>query len=265
MDLSFPPSSFEPLFAAEDRHFWFRGRNHLLSSLVRQLTKDLPDGFRVLEVGCGTGNVLRAIEKECPRGRVFGMELFQEGLKFARQRVSCPLIAGDAHHSPFSVKFDLIGLFDVLEHLKDDLPILRDLHSQIADGGALLITVPAHPSLWSYADVAACHQRRYTRRQLGRILQEVGFEVEFLTEFMMTIFPLLWLKRRAAAITTPEGLRDAQTALALGREELRIVPGLNGLLTQLLFLEARLVSRRVRLPFGVSLLAIARKRDRFKV
>ncbi|MFH0793189.1 MAG: class I SAM-dependent methyltransferase [bacterium] len=232
----------------------------MLSSVVRQLTSDLPDGFRVLEVGCGTGNVLRVLEKVCSRGRVFGMELFEEGLKYARQRVSCPLVAGNAHRSPFRVKFHVIGLFDVLEHLSDDLPILRDLYAQLEDGGVLLLTVPAHPSLWSYADVAACHHRRYTRPQLGRILREVGFEVEFLTEFMMTIFPLVWLKRRAAAITKPEGLHDAQAAIALGKEELRIVPGLNALLTGLLHLEARLVSRRARLPFGTSLLAIARKR-----
>src|SRR5438876_230682 len=77
---------FERLFRIEDRHFWFQARNRILSAVFAQLVRNLPSGYTVLEVGCGTGNVLRHLEKACSRGTVVGMDLFAEGLKFARTR-----------------------------------------------------------------------------------------------------------------------------------------------------------------------------------
>ena len=94
------PPDFAELFAAERRHFWFRARNKLLSAVVRQLVADLADGYRLLEVGCGTGNVLRALEQVCTRGNVIGLDLYPQGLHLAGQRSDCPLVAADIHHLP---------------------------------------------------------------------------------------------------------------------------------------------------------------------
>ncbi|HYN88796.1 MAG TPA: class I SAM-dependent methyltransferase, partial [Ardenticatenaceae bacterium] len=153
----YDPQHFAPLFAIEDRHFWFRSRNRVIAAVARQLTADLNARYRVLEVGCGTGNVLRVLERVCARGTVMGMDLFAEGLSYARARTTCTLLQGDMRRPPFDAEFDLIGLFDVLEHLPDDVQVLRDLYAMLAPGGRLLMTVPAGPSLWSYFDEASGH------------------------------------------------------------------------------------------------------------
>jgi SAM-dependent methyltransferase len=124
---SYDPAYFAPLFAIEDRHFWFRARNQVIATLVRQLTVGLAPGYRVLEVGCGTGNVLRVLEQVCPAGTVIGMDLFAEGLRYARRRTNCPLVQGDVQAAPYATSFALIGLFDVLKHLPDDRQILHHL------------------------------------------------------------------------------------------------------------------------------------------
>lgn len=143
----FDPAFFKPLFDAEDKHFWFRARNTIIATCVKRLTGGWTPGYRVLEVGCGTGNVLRVLTEACPTGIVVGMDLFAEGLKYARQRTTARLVQGDMRQPPFSNQFSLIGLFDTLEHLPDDRRALSDLGRMLQDGGVLLLTVPAHPQL----------------------------------------------------------------------------------------------------------------------
>ena len=140
---SYDPAFFQLLFEVEDRHFWFRSRNRIIAAWVKRLTSELTPGFRVLEIGCGTGNVLRVLDQVCPSGTVVGMDLFAEGLKYAQQRTSAALVQGDMHHPPFASQFDIIGLFDVLEHLPDDRQVLRDLKGMLRENGTLLLTVPA--------------------------------------------------------------------------------------------------------------------------
>ena len=257
---SYDPEFFDHLARVESEHFWFRARNRVIASVVAQLTKDLPDGYRVLEVGCGTGNVLRALEQTCTRGTVVGMDLFAEGLAFARKRTSCPLVRGNVDQPGFGVPFDLIGAFDVVEHLSDDLQIFRSIHSMLKPGGVILLTVPAHQSLWSYFDEAAHHCRRYEPDDLRSKLNQTGFEIEFFSQFMASIYPLLWLVRRIGSVRRKTGSPKHEEAdRDLSLEELRIVPVLNGLLTFVLAQEARLIKSRFVLPFGSSLIAAARR------
>jgi SAM-dependent methyltransferase len=251
---------YAPLFAAEDRHFWFRARNRAIAALARQITGALAPGYRVLEVGCGNGNVLAALREAAPRGTVVGLDLYIEGLRHARRRTSCPLVQGDVDAVPFRARFDLIGLFDVIEHLPDDRGLLRGLHRLLKPGGRLLITVPAHRSLWSYFDEVAHHRRRYETDELAATLVTAGYEIEYCTQYMMAMFPLVWLRRLTSTLrlrpSDPETERR-QREMAL--RELTIVPVVNRLLDFLLSQEARLLSRRKRLPIGASLVAIARQ------
>ena len=256
---SYDPAYFATLYAIEDRHFWFRARNKVVAALVAQIAARLATGYRVLEIGCGSGNVLRVLERACPRGVVVGMDLFMEGLQYARQRTSCPLLQGDVHNPPFSTQFDLIGLFDVLEHLPDDLRVLRNLQAMLAPGGVLLLTVPAHRSLWSYFDEASRHCRRYELTELEEKLSRTGYRVEYVTPYMASIFLLVWLRRWLARLKAQRPASDTSTRHDLAVAELRIIPLFNELLTLVLAAEARIVSQRRRLPIGVSLLAVARK------
>ena len=141
-------------------------------------------------------NVLSTLQKACPLGLVVGMDLYAEGLAFARNRTSCPLVQGDIEQPGFGSQFDLIGAFDVVEHLPDDLRVFRSLHAMLKPRGILLLTVPAHQSLWSYFDEVSHHCRRYEPSDLRRKLNQTGFEIEFLTQFMASIYPLLWFVRR---------------------------------------------------------------------
>jgi SAM-dependent methyltransferase len=257
---SYDPEFFSRLASIESKHFWFRTRNRVIATLAEQITKNWAYGYRVLEVGCGTGNVLRTLEQTCSRGVVVGMDLFAEGLAFARTRTSCPLVQGDLEQPGFGVQFDLIGAFDVVEHLSDDLQVFRSIHSMLKPSGVLLLTVPAHQSLWSYFDEGSHHCRRYEPADLRRKLNQTGYEIEFLSEFMASIYPLLWLVRRVRSLH--RGTRNSDSAdsdFALSLEELRIVPVLNELLTFVLMQEAKLIKSRLALPFGSSLVVAARR------
>jgi len=166
------------------------------------------------------------------------------------------LVQGDVRHCPFGKPFDLIGMFDVLEHVPEDLETLRALRDALAPGGRLMLTVPAHQYLWSYFDEAARHCRRYSSREIRERLVEAGFEVEFQSQFMTCIFPLVWLFRRVSSWNQRPGPEDAK---ALTLREFRVVPVINGLLAALLRLEALWLSRGYRLPIGTSLIVVARR------
>ena len=249
----YDPYYFAPLAAVEDRHFWFRARNRAIAAVVESLVADLPDGYRVLEAGCGTGNVLRVLDQACRRGVVAGMDLHAEGLVFARGRTRRPLVRADMAAPPFRPGFDLIGMFDVLEHLDDDRRALGDLHALLAPGGRLLLTVPAHPALWSYFDEESGHRRRYRAAELREKLAAAGYRVEYFTPYMAAILPLMWIGRRVAS------LLDRRSSRERAARDLRVTPVVNEVLSGMLQLEAGRIRRLAPLPFGASYLAVAAK------
>jgi SAM-dependent methyltransferase len=255
----YDPVFFDRLARVEDRHFWFRARNQLILSLARRIGAEMKPGGRILEVGCGTGNVLRYLERACPRAVVCGMDLWLEGLRYARGRSGCSLVQGDMRTHPFATRFDLIGMFDVLEHIPDDRQTLRHARVMLAPRGRLLLTVPAHQSLWSYFDESAHHCRRYCRAELVEKLIDAGYEIEASSEFMASTFPLLWLTRRLAGLRDSKNHDGKKRELAL--DEFRIVPVVNELLTWILAAEMRWLARGHSLPLGSSLLVLARRSD----
>lgn len=253
----YDPQFFAKIVEVEDRHFWFQARNQVIASAVSDIVKGLPNGYRLLEVGCGTGVVLGQLAKVCDRGDVEGFDLYPEAVEFARERTGCRVSVGDILSPPSSIgMFDVVCIFDVLEHLPNDQEILEALRALLKSGGTLVLTVPAHMSLWSYFDVAACHCRRYDKGGLQRVLEASEFQVDYLTEFMVTLYPLIWLLRRL------NGARlrgDREIAAQKASSELTVVPGINSLLKLVLGWETLAVRRRLILPRGTSLLAIARK------
>jgi SAM-dependent methyltransferase len=252
---SYDAGQFAPLFAAEDRHAWFRARNRCIAAATR-LIPNVDALGDIIEHGCGTGFVLRELKRLFPRANITGTDLFAEGLAMARQRFPGPLLQTDVLRCEFREAFDLIGFFDVLEHLDDAGQALRALRAQLRTGGSLLLTVPAHQVLWSDYDVAAGHRLRYSRRQLEARLVEAGFQVLYATEFMLPLFPLMLVRRR---LLWGRARQQADETGALMHRELQINPVLNRLLEWALRPEPWFIKRRMRLPAGTSILALATK------
>ncbi|MGH9204419.1 MAG: methyltransferase domain-containing protein, partial [Vicinamibacterales bacterium] len=226
------------LLAVEDRHFWFRARNAAIATLARQATIGLDPGYLVLDVGCGTGNTLKTLQSACRSGRALGLDSLLDGLPHARSRSGRPVVQADILQLPFGAapRFHLIGLFDVLEHIQDDSLALARLRELLVPGGALLVTVPAHPKLWSYFDEAARHCRRYSIDSLSARLTESGYRAEYVTPFMSSLYPVLWVTRKLGGLS-----RRGCTATL---PDLRVVPIVNSLLFRLLSRDARLIGAR---------------------
>lgn len=219
-----------------------------------------PNGYRVLEAGCGSGGVLRTHVEVCSTGTVVGMDLHREGLRIASLRTASPLVQADLQRGPFDTVFDVVGLFDVLEHFPQDEEVLEAMRGLLRDEGLLLLTVPAHRFLWSYFDRASHHARRYEVEELEAKLERARFRMEFLSPCMATIFPRLWLVRRLAG-TMWMGRGEPADESVLVENQFRVVPLLNALLVASLHWESSRPAKRRRLPFGTSIVALARKRS----
>jgi SAM-dependent methyltransferase len=190
----FASDAHDALDPLEDAHFWFRCRRDLLVHLLR---RHAPDARSFCEVGCGNGSVLATVARALPGMTLCGVEASIAGLRHARRRVPhARLLQGDATRLPFVEEFDAVGTFDVLEHLDDDLAALRSIHRALRPGGVLLATVPQHRWLWSAADTAACHRRRYTRAILAERLTAAGFTVCRQTSYLVWLLPAMIAARR---------------------------------------------------------------------
>jgi SAM-dependent methyltransferase len=192
--------------------------------------------------------VLEALLAEFPGWRLVGSELYEEGLAVARGRLSgVELVQADARSLPWRDELDVVGAFDVLEHVQEDEQVLAQMHAACRQG--IVVLVPQHPRLWSAMDDVAHHVRRYTRRELVRKVRAAGFRVEQATSFVSSLLPAMVLSRVARRIS-PKPYDPVA--------ELR--PGaLNGVFERILDGERRLVERGVSLPAGGSLLVVGRK------
>jgi len=253
------PDHFQAFHEVETRHFWFTARNNALHALIAPAMRDLAPGYRVLEIGCGTGNTLRMLERACPGGRVVGMDLYGEGLQYARRRTRVPLVQGRMEHPPFATRFDVVGLFDVLEHIDNDRAALAQIHGLLEPEGRVVLTVPASRVLWSRFDEEAHHCRRYESDELGRKLSDAGFRVEYLTPFMAALYPVVRVARYVSDAMRARGRASGRGEASAVLDQIKVRPGLNAIMAALLGPEARVVARRWRLPIGTSLLALARR------
>lgn len=254
MRVSYEPAYFAAIQRVEDRHFWFAARNRAIQAALGRVRPRLPAAPRVLEVGCGTGNTLRALAGAFPDALLIGMDAYAEGLRLAAHRRCAQLVQGLLDVAPFRERFHVVALFDVLEHVEDDEGVLTRLRGLIEPGGWLALTVPAYRRLWSCVDEDSGHFRRYEPKALTQQLNRCGFHVCYQTPFMSLLYPLAILSRKIRG-RSPGGHASGAAVL---QDELRVRPGINGLLTVLLRQEGRFLSAWRRLPCGTSLIALAR-------
>lgn len=195
----FNPEAFEHLAKLEEQNFWFRARNQLIIWIMQRFV--LKDRQRqslgkYLEIGCGTGYVLKGVKTAFNNTDIFGSEIFLSGLEQAKHRLDdVNLMQMDARAIPYQAEFDLIGAFDVLEHIKEDEKVIAEVYRALKPGGFFIATVPQHEWLWSMVDDYACHQRRYKPKELQKKMKKAGFNVIYTSSFVSLLLPLMLTSR----------------------------------------------------------------------
>ncbi|NPV07519.1 MAG: class I SAM-dependent methyltransferase [Anaerolineae bacterium] len=242
-----------PIVTAEDGHWWFHSRTQALIAILDPLVRGKG---RVLDVGSGAGNMVHHLARY---GSVIGVDNAWAPLTVAWQRGYRSLPA-EATALPFAPEsFDLVALLDVIEHSPDDRGMVAEAYRVCRPGGLVVVTTPAHGWLWSHNDVINHHYRRYTASGLREILESTGFAIRRLSYTYFLVFPAaagLILARRALGakpdLTTPDD----------GAYQVEMEPTpepFNSILTTVGSWEAQLL-RRMDLPLGTALLAVAERR-----
>jgi SAM-dependent methyltransferase len=172
---------FDRMAELDQHHWWFTARRRILSSVIRRVVRP-PANARILELGCGTGHNLDTLAKF---GKVEASELDDYARELATQRLGRKVekvALPDLSKFPADA-YDMIALLDVLEHVPDDKGSLAAILTRLKPGGALLVTVPANPWMWSAHDVAHHHHRRYRKAEIAALATEAGYDIEILSPF----------------------------------------------------------------------------------
>ena len=236
---------FDQMAKLDSRHWWFSARRRILDGVIERIVKP-PKRARILEVGCGTGHNLAMLSRF---GEVEASELDPVARQLASERLGRTVLEAalpDLSMFPAG-SYDLIALLDVLEHVPDDRASLAAILTRLKPGGALLLTVPINPWMWSAHDAAHHHHRRYRKREIGAMARDAGYEIELLSPFNTLLFPPIAAARAIGKLRGDQSSDDA-------------MPGalVNATLDRIFGLERALIGR-VPLPFGVSLVSVLRR------
>jgi len=234
---------YEQMAELDQRHWWYRARREVLAALIRRVVQP-PAEAQILELGCGTGHNLAMLTEF---GRVDALELDEKARAIAEGRLGRPVMKAPLpelddvreHH------YDLIGAFDVIEHIDDDRGALQSIASRLKPGGKFVMTVPAHQWMWSAHDVVNHHKRRYSRAGLKRLVTESPLRLDTVGYFNSLLFPLAIAERLSSKI---RGKDEANLSLPPAP--------INATLERAFAVERHLVGR-LPLPPGLSLFAVA--------
>lgn len=247
---------YTDLYDLEDRFWWFVG--------MRAITAALLDPYcrgrvfeRILDSGCGTGGMLSWLARYNEGGRLFGLDVAQEAVRFCQKRGYQTIVQASAIELPFpDAAFDLVTSFDVLVQLpgeSSDVTALREIHRVLRPGGVAFVRVPAYRWMMSGHDKALGTQRRYTRPELARKLTDSGFRVIRATYANAFLLPLVIVRR---LVFKRVGLADRGSDV---KPLPKSLAWLNRVFAEVLRFEASVLQRRVNLPAGLSLICVVLK------
>jgi len=236
---------YEQMAKLDASHWWFTARRRILDGVIERIVMP-PKDARILELGAGTGHNLAMLSRF---GRVEASELDPVARELASVRFGRPVVEAalpDLSMFP-AASYDMVALLDVLEHVPDDKGSLAAIFERLKPGGALLLTVPINPWMWSAHDVAHHHHRRYRTAEIRNLALAAGYEIDLLSPFNSLLFPPIAAVRLAGKLTGKDDSDDAMPSAPV-----------NKILDTVFGLERGLIGR-VPLPFGVSLVAVLRR------
>jgi SAM-dependent methyltransferase len=239
---------YREMFAIEDRHWWYSGKHRIVQHLLRRYLPPAPQGrAKVADLGCGCGMMLHRLRQ---RYDVAGVDGSPSAIEFCRQRGVSAVLGRfpDGIDLPRE-SWDAVLMLDVLEHLEEDVATARTASELLKPGGILVVTVPAYKWLWSKWDEHHHHFRRYTRTGLKRLIDQTQLRIELLSYYNFWLFPLAAATRLAGNVVRSNS--------AVGSIRIPSAPVNSSFRT--IFSSERKLLGRVNLPFGLSLIAVARK------
>jgi len=240
-------AEYERMHDLELHHWWFRSRRRILVDCLQSIASGRPASQLILDYGCGTGGNTPALAEF---GTVIAMEPEPSAIRLAQKRGTAKCCRGIGTMVPFGAAvFDVVVASDVLEHIERDAEAVREIARVVRPGGVAIVTVPAHPWLYSEHDEALEHFRRYRKDELRDLLERNGLRVRRLSYWNMLLFPPICVHRMTHRLRKSRRVRsDTRPSLSL----------VNSVLSSLLGVEAA-VLRRGTLPWGTSLLALAQR------
>ncbi len=240
---------YRKLAEVEDRMWYFRA---LHAQIEEELTAALGGGpARILDLGCGTGGLIRRLEPRHAAWRWTGLEASPMACALARARSGVEVVEGAAERLPFAdATWEAVVAADVLYHVEDDAAALGEIFRVLRPGGVLVANEPALPWLWSYHDEAVHGRRRYTRRQLRDRVAAAGFGIGRATYRNAAILPFVVARRKL--LPPPRAGSDVRRGPAAVEAGLRLVTAV----------ERAWLRRLGGLPLGSSVLVVARKPTR---
>lgn len=243
------PREYELMYKVEDEHWWYRGMASITRILLARWYRE-SSRLCILDAGCGTGSAMSTFLAEY--GQVTGIDIHPLALGYCRKRGLTRIARASALSLPFaSAQFDVVTSFDVLyeKAVENDLAALKEFARVLLPGGRVFLRLPAYDWLRGRHDEMAHTRKRYTTKQVARLLAESGLVIEHISFANMFLFPIAVLKRLGEKLFPTGG----------GQSDLNLNAGIfNTLFEKILTSEATLIAG-TSLPFGLSVIAVGRK------
>ena len=239
---------YDSLASTEETHWWFQARKSIILALLDRELAEKSRNLAILDVGAGTGMLAEALTRF---GRVTALEAAPEALTHLERRNDLTIVRGILPNPDLPRgAYDLVTGFDVLEHIEDDRSAMADIADVLRPGGLLLLTVPAHPALWSDHDEIHHHFRRYRPGEVEDLAGGSGLAVRFSSPFQTLLFPLILAERLMRRLRPSEAPPEVPPR------------PVNWIARRVFSLERHWIAHRVRAPIGSSHIVLATKPDK---
>lgn len=237
---------YDEVYNLEDKHWWFIARRQRVLSVLKKILKNKKS--TILDAGCGTGKNIKELSQF---GNVWGIDIAKQALDYCHQRGIINVKKDNIEKTHFLKNtFDIVTTFDVLEHINDE-KALGEINRILRPNGLLVVTVPAFSMLWSTWDTVLHHKRRYIKESLGKILKKKGFQVIYISYMFSFLFiPILIIRKFKSFFLKENYGSDMKSNKFL----------LSWILLKFVVIEEK-ISNIIPIPFGTSIICIARKMD----